>query len=208
MDELTEARSLKFERVARNSQLDLTIVLENVHDPHNIGAVLRTCDSVGVREVYILYTNKEMAKGRKPTIGKSSSSGARKWVDIKYYEDRKLCFNDIRKKYNLIFATHLGADSKSIYDIDMTEPIALLFGNEHAGVTKETLELCDGNFLIPQVGMTESLNISVACAVSLYEAYRQRDTKGAYNGNVNSEEVVDSILAGFKKKHKPRWKEV
>ena len=76
---------------------------------------------------------------------------------------------------------HLGAKSKSLLELDLTESVALLFGNERLGITEQSLAYADGNFVIPQVGMTESLNISVACAVSVYEAFRQRKLKGFYN---------------------------
>jgi tRNA (guanosine-2'-O-)-methyltransferase len=76
----------------------------------------------------------------------------------------------------------LGVASTSLYELDLTQRVALIFGNERQGVTEECLSYCDGNFLVPQVGMVQSLNISVACAISLYEAFRQRSAAGAYNG--------------------------
>ena len=89
----------------------------------------------------------------------------------------------VRKKCDKIFATHLGVESHSLYELDLTQPVALVFGNEHTGVTDECLGLCDGNFIIPQMGMVQSLNISVACAITLYEALRQRNLAGFYDGN-------------------------
>jgi tRNA (guanosine-2'-O-)-methyltransferase len=80
-----------------------------------------------------------------------------------------------------IFATHLSSDAVSLYEMDLTVPVALIFGNEHSGVSEEMLPLTDGNFIIPQVGIIRSLNISVACAVTLYEAYRQKQAAGQYD---------------------------
>ena len=77
--------------------------------------------------------------------------------------------------------THLSGDAIGLYAIDMTKPIALVFGNEHSGVSEEIRAMADGNFMIPQVGIIQSLNISVACAISLYEAYRQKNLAGHYN---------------------------
>ena len=87
----------------------------------------------------------------------------------------------MKSKYDKIYSTHLSKDAVSIYDLELTQSVALLFGNEHEGCTEEALSYSDGNFIIPQYGMVRSLNISVACAISLYEAQRQRLKAGRYN---------------------------
>jgi tRNA (guanosine-2'-O-)-methyltransferase len=87
----------------------------------------------------------------------------------------------LRKNYSKILATHLASDSVDIYEVNFTQKIALVFGNEHAGISEEILPLTDGNFSILQVGMIRSLNISVACAVTLYEAFRQKKLAGHYD---------------------------
>lgn len=160
-------------------QPDLTVVLENVHDPHNIAAVMRTADSVGVQELYVLNT--KIASHQK--FGKKSSASAADWLTIHQFDDTEACFETLHKRYKKVYATHLAVSSYSLYELDLTEPVALVFGNEHAGVSEEVLAKCDGNFIIPQVGMVQSLNISVACAVSLYEAFRQRQQKGFYENS-------------------------
>ena len=190
---MTPKRTEKFKRVASKRQANLTIVLENVHDLHNIGAVMRTCDSVGIQEIFILNTESHLTEERIYLAAKSSS-GARKWVDVNFYTKSEPCFEHLRKKYDFVLCTHMAEDSKSLYDLDLTTSVALLFGNEHAGVTEETLKLCDGNFLIPQVGMVQSLNISVACAVSIYEAKRQRLAKGFYDNNPTMTEAEQENL--------------
>ena len=177
---ITESRNKNYEGLAARRQLGLTVILENVHDPHNVGAVLRSCDSAGIQEIYILYTQDNM-KLKDFKIGKTTSSGAWKYIEVHLFDDREQCFKVIKSKYNKIWATHLGEKSVGIYDIDMKESIALLFGNEHAGITPETLSYCDGNYVIPQMGITKSLNISVACAVSVYEALRQRIEADMYS---------------------------
>ncbi len=196
-----KARKEKFEKVVAQRQLDLTVVLENVHDPHNIGAVLRSCDSVGIHEIFILYTNSELTE-KNLTAGKSSSSGARKWVDVHYFTDVKKCFKEIKKRYKTVLCTHLSQDAIGLYDLDLTQSVALFFGNEHDGVSEEALKHCDGNFMIPQMGMVKSLNISVACAVSLYEAARQRMKKGNYKSNISENETQRmELLADYIKRH-------
>ena len=114
-------------------------------------------------------------------FGKKSSASAAGWLTIRQYTDAASCFKAVRDNYKRIYATHLGSEAYSLYNLNLTEPVALVFGNEHEGVSAEVLGLCDGNFVIPQVGMVQSLNISVACAVSLYEAFRQRDHQGLYD---------------------------
>lgn len=173
-------RIQRFKDVIARRQPDLTVVLENVHDPHNVGAVLRSCDAVGITDVYILYTHDILIE-RGVDIGRNASSGSVKWINIHTYTDVHECFKDIQAKYTSIYATHLGADSVPLYDVDLSVSTALVFGNEHQGVSKETLSYCTGNFLIPQMGMVQSLNISVACAVTIFEASRQRQAKGKYD---------------------------
>lgn len=170
---ITEKRHERLKEVVEKRQQGLTVILENIHDPHNLGAVLRTCDSVGIHEVYALYTVESPDK-LKVLAGNRTSSGARKWVDIHVFTDTQACFEAVRTKYDRIYGTHLSSESVSVYDLDFTQNIALVFGNEHRGMSQEALDLVDGNFIIPQVGMTRSLNISVACAVTLYEGMRQR----------------------------------
>lgn len=177
---LTPEREDKFRRVVAKRQFNLTVVLENVHDPHNIGAVIRTCDAVGIREIYVLYTEDQLTEEHLQ-IGKSAASGAKKWVTVHLYQDVGSCFAAIRAKYDHVFATHLAEDAKSLYELDLTASVALLFGNEKDGISQEALSYADGNFIIPQMGMVQSLNISVACAITLYEALRQRQLAGLYD---------------------------
>ncbi len=176
---MTPEREKRFREIASRRQPNLTVILENVHDQHNIGAVLRSADSVGLKEIFVLYSEPELSV-KNIVLGKRTSSGARKWVDVHFYTDLEACFKHVRENYDLILSTHLDEEPKSIYDIDLTQSVALLFGNEHDGVSKEALKHSDGNFIIPQMGMVKSLNISVACAVTLYEAFRQRNDKGMY----------------------------
>lgn len=175
---MTPQRIARMEAVLCRRQPDLTVVLENVHDPHNISAVLRSADAVGVSEVFVLNTRIP----RHPKFGKKSSASAAKWLQVRQFTDVQECFSALRENYTQVLATHLSTAAKSLYELDLAQPTALVFGNEHGGISGETLALCDGNFIIPQVGMVQSLNISVACAVSLYEAFRQRQAAGYYDG--------------------------
>jgi len=137
---------------------------------------MRTCDAVGIQEIYVLNTKLPPHK----KWGAKSSSSAAKWLTTHQFSNTADCINTLRVKYNVLLATQLSSDARSLYNIDFTEKIALIFGNEHEGVSEEMRSLADGNFIIPQVGIIKSLNISVACAVTLYEAFRQKNIAGHY----------------------------
>jgi tRNA (guanosine-2'-O-)-methyltransferase len=174
---VTSEREERIKNVLDKRQNDLTVVMENVFDPHNISAVMRTCDAVGIQDVHVLNT--KISKHKK--WGARSSSSASKWLTVHQHTDASGCFSELRKKYPLILTTHLSGSSISLYEIDFTRPVALVFGNEHDGVSDEIRALADANFVIPQTGMIRSLNISVACAVSLYEAFRQKNAAFHYD---------------------------
>ncbi|MBA4260208.1 MAG: RNA methyltransferase [Chitinophaga sp.] len=188
---MTPSRAEKIDQVLSKRQSGLTVVMENVHDPHNIYAVMRTCDAVGIQDIYVLNT--ELPKSG--YFGIKSSSSANKWLSIHQFNDVQTCFTALRESYDLIYTTYLGQTSKSVFEIDFTQRVALVFGNEHKGVSMEARNLADGNFIIPQVGMIPSLNISVACAVAIYEAFRQRKQAGMYDELAKPHPENDSIKA-------------
>jgi tRNA (guanosine-2'-O-)-methyltransferase len=173
---MTPEREERILQVLDKRQAGITVVLENVFDPHNISAVMRTCDAIGMQELYVLNTRIPRHK----KWGAKSSSSAANWLTVHQFTEAEACFAELRKKYDRIVTTHLSSDAVSLYEIDLTQKVALVFGNEHAGVSEEIRHLSDGNFIIPQVGIIKSLNISVACAVSLYEAFRQKQAAGHY----------------------------
>ena len=193
---MTPERKQRLISVLHKRQGNITVVLENVFDPHNISAVMRTCDAVGLQDIYILNT--KIPRHKK--WGAKSSASAAKWLTVHQFEDAALCFTELRKKYSKILTTHLSSDAIELHQIDFTESIALVFGNEHSGVSDEIRALANGNFIIPQVGIIQSLNISVACAVTLYEAYRQKHVAGHYNKPGLPPDYYQSLLTnwGFK----------
>ncbi len=191
----TEKRISKIRSVLRHRQPDLTIVMENIHDPHNVSAMLRSADAVGVMEVQLVYTHEEF-----PKIGIKSSASARKWVSRRRFASIDECYSSLRSEGFHIFATRFGKESDSLYSLNLTQPVALVFGNEHRGVSDEASEKADGNFIIPMVGMIQSLNVSVACAVSLYEAFRQRTVAGQYRSKKYPKSSFDNLLDEWLKK--------
>lgn len=187
---MTPERYQKLIEVLHYRQDDLTVVLENVFDPHNISAVMRTCDAVGIQDMYVLNTRIPRHK----KWGAKSSSSAAQWLSIHQFDNAEECFSVLRQKYSTILTTHLSSDAVRLHEVDFTRSLALVFGNEHEGVSEEIRRLADGNFVIPQVGIIRSLNISVACAVTLYEAYRQKSLAGHYNQRKLSDVRVKSLL--------------
>ncbi|MDQ4044586.1 MAG: RNA methyltransferase [Chloroflexota bacterium] len=163
--------------VLARRQTSLTVVLEDVHDPHNASAVLRSCDGVGILDVHLVYVQENPPKR---SFARTSSGSAAKWVRTHYHDSIEACYRVLREQGMSICATALGRESEDLYALDLTQPTALVFGNEMRGVSDEAIMGADKTVFIPMQGMVESLNISVACAVTLYEAMRQRIAAGAY----------------------------
>lgn len=193
---MTPARRKRIEDVLQHRQPDLTVVLDNVHDPRNVAAVLRTCDAVGIQEIFVI--NNKMPRIKKYNF--HAGMGAMKWVQVHEFDNVDACVCAVKVNYPLLFGTYLNARSVSLYELVLTSPIALVFGNERQGISNELLAHCSGNFIIPQMGMVESLNISVACAVSVYEALRQKQVAGHYTQSRLNQEQQDALLL--------RWNEM
>lgn len=174
----TTRRMLRIEGVLRRRQPSLAIVLEDVHDPHNVSAVLRSCDAVGVLDVHLVYVH-DQAPAK--AFNRAASGSAAKWVRTYIHDSIDACYRQLRDHGFRIHAAALRDDSRDLYALDLTAPTALVFGNEQRGVTDEAADFADATVTIPMQGMVESLNISVACAVTLYEAMRQRRTAGMYD---------------------------
>lgn len=185
----TDERLAKLRAALRRRQPDLTVVMENIHDPHNVSAMLRSSDAVGVLRVHLIYTNESF-----PDIGAKSSASARKWVERTSHRSVDACYERLRADGFAIYATRLDPKARSLYDLDLTRPTAFVFGNEHRGVSDEAAAQADGSVMIPMLGMIQSLNVSVACAVSLFEAARQRIATGAYDRPRLSDDELERLL--------------
>jgi tRNA (guanosine-2'-O-)-methyltransferase len=193
----TSKRLERIHQVLQRRQPDLTVVLENVHDPHNIAAVLRSCDAVGAMRVH--YTRDPSTKPHKKFSRRASGSGA-KWVDVVEHPDILSCYEELRREGLTIIATGGGPKAVDMGDVDLTGPVALVLGNEMRGLTEEALEHADSVVTIPMVGMIRSLNISVACAVLLYEAFRQRSAVGMYASPRLSASELTELAADWEKR--------
>lgn len=186
----TTRRQGRIRHVLSRRQTTLTVVLEDVHDRHNASAVLRSCDGVGVLDVHLVYVHEKQPKR---SFARRSSASAAKWIRIHNHESIEACYSVLRKQGMSIYATALGRDNVDLYSVDFTQPSALVFGNEMRGVSAAGIDGADATVFIPMQGMVESLNISAACAVSLYEAMRQRRAAGAYDTPELTAEEMQSL---------------
>ncbi|OGU72549.1 MAG: RNA methyltransferase [Ignavibacteria bacterium RBG_16_34_14] len=182
----SEKRTNKIISVLQARQKSLHVIFENIHDPHNVSAIFRTCDSVGIGKVSLVYNIEKF-----PKIGKKSSASAYKWIERERSKNIKDCAASLKKEGFRIFVSSIDPDSKMIYDLDLTQKSAIIFGNEHRGVSKEAEEIADEKFIIPMYGMVQSLNVSVAAAIVLYEALRQRQIKGMYDKSEYTEKELE-----------------
>jgi len=185
----SERRLERIRSVLARRQPGLTVVMENIHDPHNVSAVFRTSDAVGVVRIELLYTTE-----RFPSIGKKSSSSANKWLEVRKHRSISECYRTLRNEGFRIYATRLGPASRSVYDLDLTRPVAFVLGNEHRGVSDQAAEGADDIINIPMMGMIESLNVSVATGVCLYEALRQRLNAGLYTRCLLGDEALQRMV--------------
>jgi len=187
--QITERRKEKIITVASARQDSLRLVLENVHDPHNVSAVFRSCDAVGIPKVSLIYNIEKY-----PKLGSKSSASAFKWVEKEKFTEVEKCYQTLHDQGFIILASSLNGKPKNLYDFDLTKKVALVFGNEHRGISDEAEKLADEIFYIPMQGMVQSLNISVAAAVTLYEAMRQRILKGFYDQTEMNSELIEQRI--------------
>lgn len=186
---LTEKRLEKITKAASARQFSLTVVLENIHDNHNVSAIIRSCEAVGISKVNLLYTLEGF-----PKLSRISSASANKWVDIAKYCSVEDCVSSLKNDGFKIYSSYLDPNARSLYNLDLTQKVAIVVGNEHRGVSDEMKNNSDEIFYIPMKGMIQSLNASVATAVSLFEALRQRESKNMYDKSELSPEELDKLI--------------
>ena len=191
----TERRIEKIKWVLSKRQPSLRIVIENIHDPHNVSAIFRTCDAAGIPKVSLLYNFEKF-----PKIGKKSSASAYKWIEREKFKSVEDCYIHLRKEKFNIYASSLNTGSKNLYELDLTKKAAIVFGNEHRGLSEEAEKLADENFFIPMYGMVQSLNVSVSAAITIYEVLRQRSLKGFYDKSEMTSKELKKLMEEWSKK--------
>jgi tRNA (guanosine-2'-O-)-methyltransferase len=191
----TEKRIEKIKFVLSKRQPSLHVVIENIHDPHNVSAIFRTCDAAGIPKVSLVYNYEKF-----PKIGKRSSASAYKWIEREKFKSIEKCYNQLKEENYTIYSSSLNSDSKNLYELDLTKKSVLVFGNEHRGLSIEAQELADDRFYIPMFGMVQSLNVSVSVAISIYEALRQRRITGYFDKSEFSSKELKKLLDEWVKK--------
>lgn len=174
-------------------QPDLTVCLEQVHKPHNVSAIIRTADAVGVHQVHAVWPTTRMR-----TLV-SSAAGSNSWVSVKTHPNIGDAVSHLKAQGMQILATNLSARAVDFREVDYTRPTCVLLGQEKTGITEEALALADQDIVIPMIGMVQSLNVSVASALILYEAQRQRQNAGLYrrdNSMLDEEEQQRLLFEG------------
>ncbi|AFZ36019.1 tRNA guanosine-2'-O-methyltransferase [Stanieria cyanosphaera PCC 7437] len=171
---MTPERYQKFQQVLNRRQLDLTVITEDVHKPHNFSAIIRTCDAVGVFAIHAVNSRSSMP------IYNQVAKGSEKWVACHTHTNIESAVSDLHQQGLKVYAAHLSKQALDYRMIDYTKPTAILLGAEKSGVTQKAADLVDGHIIIPMLGMVQSLNVSVAAAVILFEAQRQRLAAGLY----------------------------
>jgi len=171
---MTPERLARLDRVLACRQPDLTILAENLHKPRNFSAIIRTCDAVGIHEVNVVPGEFH------PRRHWHTSSGSEKWVELRVHSDIESAAGTLKTEGMQLVAAHLSDRALHYREVDYTRPTALMLGTELFGVSVRALKHADFQICIPMEGMSQSLNVSVACALVLYEAHQQRSQAGMY----------------------------
>ncbi|MBL4940543.1 MAG: tRNA (guanosine(18)-2'-O)-methyltransferase TrmH [Colwellia sp.] len=172
---MTPERLERINNMLDKRQPDLTVCMEGVHKTHNLAAVVRTCDAIGVSDVHVVWKSEETE------VRGGSAAGSQNWIDVHSHHKTVDAIAAMKAQGMQILVTNLSDNAVNFTDIDYTKPTAIILGQEKFGASKIALELADQDIVIPMVGMVQSLNVSVACSVVLYEAQRQRQLAGMYN---------------------------
>lgn len=172
---MTPERLERINMMLDHRQPDLTVCMEGVHKSHNLAAVVRTADAIGVSDVHAVWKSEEME------VRGGSAAGSQNWIDVHNYSKTEDAIGALKKQGMQVLVTNLSDSAVDFREIDYTKPTAIILGQEKFGASDIALEMADQDIVIPMVGMVQSLNVSVACSVVLYEAQRQRQLAGLYD---------------------------
>lgn len=192
----THERLAKLTRAAQLRQKGVVLVIEDIHDPHNAQAILRTADAFGIQHVHFIFEREKKYNPRR--VGKSSSSSAMKWLDYTIWDSTEKCLRALKKQRYYLIATALSAKSIPLSRANFKKSkVALMVGNEHRGISETAISLAQELVTIPMRGMVQSLNASVAAAVTIFELTRQR---GGKNSPALTKKDQDALVASWLKR--------
>lgn len=184
---MTPNRYQRIRTMLSQRQTDLTVCMEHVHKPHNVSAVVRNCDAIGIHHVHAVWDHTTKLRG-------GTAMGSQNWVKLHVHAQIEQAITQFKQQNMQVLVTHLSDDAVDFREIDYTKPTAILLGQEKYGATDEAIALADQPIVIPMMGMVQSLNVSAAAAVVLYEAQRQRQLAGFYDKQHLSEEECQTML--------------
>lgn len=184
---MSPERYQRIRAVLEQRQTDLTVCMDNVHKPHNISAVMRTCDAVGIHNLHVVLDTKA-------PIRRGTTRGSHLWVKRHNHDTIDTALSAFQDQNMQVLVTHLSDDTVDFRDIDYTRPTAIILGQEKYGVSQKAIAGSHHRITIPMKGMVQSLNVSVAGALVLYEAQRQRENAGMYQRKMLSESVIQKLL--------------
>jgi len=188
---MQQKRLERIKSVVSNRRTDIIVVLEDIHDPHNAAAILRTCDALGIQNVYFIFEKEKPFNPKR--IGKASSSSANKWLDFKIFHSVLSCFKTLKHEGYTIIATALTPNAEDLTTTLLKEEkIALLVGNEHSGLSQTAIKLSDRVIMIPMKGFMQSLNVSVSTAIVLWDIFSKR--KMSPLGKTEQKKLVEDFI--------------
>lgn len=188
-----ERRLELMKRVIDNRTRNLVLALEEVHDPHNIAAVLRSAEAFGLQEIHIMRSV-GYAK-----ISPKITQGCEKWLDISFHGDVKRGVQNLRDRGFALYVASFTPRSVPLDKLDFSRPAALVLGNEHQGTSEFMEQEADSVFTLPMFGFTRSFNISVAAALTIYTAVQKRIELFGRSGDLTDEEKEQLLTEWLKR---------
>ena len=180
-------RNQRIVELLKRRQTDITVFMDEVHKPHNLAAIVRTSDAVGIGEVHAVYPEGMLKECH------GTAMGSNRWVETHTYDNLAQGIKPLKAKGMQVLAAHFSERAVDFRSIDYTKPTVLLVGSEKFGVSDQAAELADQHVLVPMLGMVQSLNVSVASAIILYEAQRQREAAGMYDQQHVDDETFERL---------------
>ena len=188
----SEERLRKLKRIAAQRQAGFTVVIEDVFDPHNLGAIARSCDAFGIQEINVIFETHPEFDPKE--VGKNSSTATNKWLNYRIHYSTEFALHALKDEGWQLVATVIDEEATSIFDVEMSHPkIALLIGNEKTGLSATAISLADRKITIPMRGIAQSMNVSVSAALMIYEVTRQRIERFPENLGMEPEQGASTL---------------
>ena len=185
---MTPERFARINEMLNHRQPDLSVCLDTVHKPNNIAAIVRTADAVGINKIHAIWPDADMR------VSGNTASGSQQWVQVQKHYTTDEAIAALKQQNMQILVTNFSPNAVDFREIDYTKPTVLVMGNEKTGVSQPMIDAADHEVIIPMVGMVQSLNVSVATALVLFEAQRQRKEAGMYGECKLPEDYCQKLL--------------